>query len=178
MKNMKIYTCKICGEVYIGNDIPPSCPFCGVANKFLQLAHIWKDENNIELTDASKKNIEKALEIELSNTAFYRCAYNTLSNIEVGLMFKGLSKVEREHASVFRKILKPDSDPEVNEKCEDNTEKCLEESLAREKKAVEFYTKALSEATEPRLKEVFEAIMNTEKDHIELDQEMKSKLTK
>jgi len=91
-------------------------------------------------------------------------------------MFKGLMKVEREHASVFRKILKPENDPVVNETCEDNALACLEISARREAKAVEFYTKAMKEATEPRLKEIFGAIMVTEKDHLALDSEMKEKI--
>ncbi len=173
---MNVFACRICGEVYIGEASPPSCPFCGGNKKFLVSPSVWRNENNIELTEISKQNLEKALEIELSNTAFYRCAYETLSNKEIGLIFKGLSKVEREHASVFRKILKPVKDPEVNETCEDDAKKCVEASLEREQRAVNFYAKALSEATEPRLKEVFEAIMNVEKDHIMLDEKTREEL--
>lgn len=173
---MKIFTCRICGEVYIGKSIPPSCPFCGVAKKYLVLAKVWKDENDVELTEISKKNLEEALNLELSNTAFYKCLSEKLSNTEVAKMFKGLYKVEREHASVFKKILKLDKDSEIEEVCVDDPRKSIEESLAREKNAVKFYTRALREATEPRVQEVLEAIMNTEKDHIEIDNEILKKL--
>lgn len=173
---MKIFTCKICGEVYIGKEKPLTCPFCGVLNSFLVEAKDWVSNYDIELTEISRKNLEKALQIELSNTAFYECAKNTLTNQEAALMFKGLMKVEREHASVFRKLLKPASDPVVSETCEDDAMKCLEESSRREAMAVSFYQQAMTEATEPRLKEVFGAIMATEKDHLALDAEMKEKL--
>jgi rubrerythrin len=173
---MKIFTCRICGEIYIGREKPGTCPFCGAFNGFLVEARDWKSEYDVELTETSRKNLEAALALELSNTAFYKCAYETLSNKEVGLMFKGLMKVEREHASVFRKLLKPESDPVVNETCTDDALKTLEESSAREQKAAAFYQKAMSEATEPRLKEVFTAIMRVEQDHLELDSEMKNKL--
>lgn len=175
---MKIFTCKICGEVYIGEEIPHTCPFCGVKNKYFRLAHVWHNENNIDLTDISKKNIEKALEIELSNTAFYKCAHETLTNTEISLMFKGLMKVENEHASIFRKLLKrtKDQDPHIEETCVNDPVKCIEESSRREKMAVEFYAKAMKEAEEPRVKEVFEAIMMTEADHLTLDKEMSDKI--
>ncbi|MFH1661735.1 MAG: ferritin family protein [Candidatus Falkowbacteria bacterium] len=172
---MKIFVCRICGEVYLGKDISPSCPFCGVENKFLVSAEEWRDENNIELTEVSRSNLKKALDLELSNTAFYECIVKTISNQELAKMFKGLFKVEREHASIYKKILKMEQVPEIKEVCVDDIEKCLEESFFRENKAVAFYKKAIDEATEPRVKEVFTAIMNVEKDHIALDSEMKEK---
>lgn len=174
---MKVFVCRICGEIYIGEEIPKTCPFCGVANKYFRMASTWIDEDKgVELTDISRKNLEKALEIELSNTAFYKSAWENISNLEVALMFKGLSKVEREHASVFKKLLGLSDVPIVEEACKDDPEAAMHESSQREQRAVEFYTKALSEATEERVITVFEAIMNTEKDHLALDQECVAKL--
>lgn len=173
---MRIFVCRICSQVYLGETIPHSCPFCGVSNKYFRMAQIWQDENNVELSDISKKNLEEALRIELSNTAFYECAAENLSNTETAMMFRGLAAVEQEHANVFQTLLNIDELPEIAETCVDDVEKCLEESLNREKKAVAFYAKAMQEAIEPRIKEVFEAIMNTEKDHIALDNEMKDKV--
>lgn len=166
---MNTFVCKICGEVYIGREKPETCPFCGVPNGFLLDASVWKDENNIELSDISRTNIEKALEIELSNTAFYKCIAKTSKNIEVAKTFKGLAKVELEHAEVFAKLLKKDFE-EIKEDCALSEKEIFENSKARETRAVEFYKKAMQEATEPRVKEVFGAIMLTEKDHLELDE--------
>ncbi|OGF25997.1 hypothetical protein A2331_02075 [Candidatus Falkowbacteria bacterium RIFOXYB2_FULL_34_18] len=176
---MRIFTCRICGEVYIGTEAPKTCPFCGVANKYLVLASVWKDENkDVKISEVSRKNLEEALELELSNTAFYKCLAQKLANTETSLMFKGLFKVEREHASVFRKLLGLLEDQKVVEYCINDPEKAITESAEREEKAINFYAKALTEATEPRIKEVFTAIMNTEKDHLELDREMKNKIIK
>ncbi len=175
---MKIFVCDICGEVYLGKEIPGSCPFCGVSNKYLRLGHIWEDKNNIELTEISRKNLEAALRLEISNTAFYKCLADKLENTEVSKMFKGLFKVEREHASIFKKILKLDKDPVIEEVCINDPIKGIEESSEREDSAIKFYAKALAEATEPRVKEVIEAIMNTEKQHLELDGKMKDKFVK
>lgn len=169
---MKILTCRICGEVYLGKEFPQTCPFCGVNKRYLWPAKVWKDEGvDIELSDISKNNIEKALNIELSNTAFYLEAYKNLTNQEISLMFKGLADVENEHANVFRKLLKREKrdDVIVNEVCKDDDKKAIQESAIREKRAVDFYAQAMGEASEPWIKEVFKAIMETETDHLELD---------
>ena len=68
--------------------------------------------------------------------------------------------------------------PEVKEDCPADPAECIEDSYRREVRAVDFYAKALSEATEPRLRVVFESILNVEKDHIALDTEMKQKFEK
>ncbi|HTW96600.1 MAG TPA: ferritin family protein [Candidatus Methylomirabilis sp.] len=176
---MKIFVCKICGEVYLGPAYPASCPFCGVAARYLKFAHDWEDGNiGVVLTEKSRKNLEDALQLELSNTAFYFCAADKLANKEASKMFKGLAKVEREHASVFRKLLGMNSTPEIKEDCPADPSDCIEQSYQRETRAVSFYLKALGEATEARVREVFEAIMNVEKDHIALDEEMKKKFEK
>lgn len=168
---MKIFTCRICGEVYLGSEIPHSCPFCGVLNKYLRLAHAWEDENDIKLSEISRNNLEEAVKLEVSNAEFYKCISKTAKSQEIRLMFKGLFKVEREHADVFVKLLKLEN-PEIrNIECGGSDEEFLNDSLAREKRAVAFYAKAMNEAAEPRVREVFEAIMNVEKDHIQLDLE-------
>lgn len=176
---MKIFACRICGEVYLGEEIPHTCPFCGVNRRYLWPSKIWKDETKeLVLSDISRNNIKKSLKIELSNTAFYLEAAKQLSNQELALMFKGLAKVENEHASVFRKLLKANmaEDPSVAEVCADDDEAAVRESAAREQRAVVFYGQALSEATEPWVKEVFKAIMETEADHLALDNNYLNKI--
>lgn len=175
---MKIFVCRICGDVYIGKDIPGSCPFCGVANKNLRMASTWEDENKgVELSEISRKNLEEALKIELSNAAFYKSAWENLSDLELALIFKGLSKVEREHASVFRKLLGVSDVPEIKEDCADDPRAVIENSAKREQRAIEFYARAMAEATEERVKLVFGEIMHTEKDHLALDRAMSEKYT-
>lgn len=170
---MKIYVCRICGEVYIGESIPPSCPFCGVANKFLRLVKAWKEENKgIELTDISRENLKKALDLELSNTAFYDCVAKSAESIEVAKMFKGLMKVEKEHAKVFQKLLGLEELPQVEERCTVDPIVNVTDSRKREERAVAFYEAAAKATTEPWVKEIFEAIRDVEKDHIILDEAM------
>ena len=168
---MKIFVCRICGEVYVGKNIPPSCPFCGVANKYYILAVFCYLDNNVELSDLSRKNLELALDLEMGNTMFYKAVSKKAEELEIRLMFKGLFKVEKEHAEVFAKLLKV-SLPEIKDvDCAVSREEIVRDSEAREKRAVAFYAKATEESVEPRVKEVFEAIMNVEKEHIELDED-------
>ena len=133
----------------------------------------WKDTNNVELTSVSRKNLEKSLEIEISNAEFYMCVSQVSKNENVRGMFKALSKVEAEHAVVDSKLLKV-TKPQIELKknlCSGDDKKSIEESLMRERRAVSLYTQFLAEATEPRIKEVFGALIEVESDHIALDEE-------
>lgn len=173
---MKIFICNICGEIYIGPGIPPTCPFCGVENKYFRLGHVWQDANQgVEPTEHEKELLKQALELELSNVAFYDCVAKSRSTVEVAKMFKGLKKQELEHAEVFQKLLSLNELPEIKEQCVDDPKKVLEESLAREVRATNFYSKAVEESTTPRVQEVFEAIRKVEITHQELDKEVSSR---
>jgi len=172
---MKVYVCRICGDPYLGDESPDHCPYCGAERKFLVLASVWKDENNVELTEISRKNLETGLMLEVGATEFYRCVENTVTNTEIAKVFKALRKTETEHANIFRKILKLDKLPEVNETCSDDIMASLTESNRREENAVKLYQQFAQEATEPRIKEVFEVIGKVEEDHIVIDNEMINK---
>lgn len=177
---MKIYRCLICGDAYVGYDKPLNCPFCGAHDKFMVDAYEWEDRNiGVELSDVSRKNLEKALEIEISNSAFYRCAADKAQDKIVQGMFKALSKIEAEHASTICKLLripKPNI-AAVEVHCSKSDLENLKESYERETRASNFYTKAAEEATEPRIKEVFSALVEVEKDHLDLDHQQIERLS-
>lgn len=165
---MKVYRCRICGEVYIGEEKPRSCPFCGAHEIFFVLAKEWKLLESESLSEISKENLGKALELEIDNTNFYKAVSERSKDVYVSSMFKGLSKVEREHASVIckhLKIEKPDSKAGLD-KAVDSDRENIEEANRREKRAVKFYTEARNQATEEEIKEFFKALMEIESDHI------------
>jgi len=165
---MKVYRCRICGEVYIGEEKPKSCPFCGAHEIFFVLAKEWKLLESESLSEISKENLGKALELEIDNTNFYKAVSERSKDVYVSSMFKGLSKVEREHASVIckhLKIEKPDSKAGLD-KAVDSDRANIEEANRREKRAVKFYTGARNQATEEEIKEFFKALMEIESDHI------------
>jgi rubrerythrin len=170
---MNVYKCRICGDPYVGNTKPSNCPFCGAPAKFIILAENWVETEIPEVTDVTRKHLEASLKLEVDNVQFYRCAVNATEDPMAKAMFKALSRIEAEHASVVCKFLKI---PKVQ--VQDSMEVCglttkeehLEEALKREQKAVRFYTSAAQSATEAPVKEFFEALVEIESDHISLSQ--------
>jgi len=157
-----------------------TCPFCGAHAEHIILASDWDDPKVASLNDTDRGNLEKALEIERSNTAYYRCSAGkaeAAGDFEGFATFKALSKVEGEHASTILKMLglpKPDS--EHTEECRDAYVDNVKESLKREKNATRFYAESASAAKDPRVKEVFQALSTIEADHIQLDEDKLAKL--
>ena len=167
---MKVYRCRICGEVYIGEERPRSCPFCGAHQSYFVLAKEWSLIKSAKLSDITKENLKKALDLEINNTNFYKAVSGKTKDVYVQGMFKGLSKVEREHASTICKhlgIAKPDSDVGLD-KAVDSDEDNIKEANQRERRAVKFYGQAQAQAPEPEIKDFFKAIMQIESDHIVL----------
>ncbi|MBL7132002.1 MAG: ferritin [Candidatus Omnitrophica bacterium] len=167
---MKVYRCCVCGEVYIGEEKPKSCPFCGAHERYFVLAKEWKLLHSETLSDITKENFKKALDLEINNTNFYKAVSQKSKDVYVSSMFKGLSKVEREHASVICKHLrieKPDSTVGLD-KAVDSDQANIEEANRRERSAVKFYGEAMKQAPEKEIKDFFNALMQIESDHIVL----------
>lgn len=169
---MKIFRCIVCGEAYIGSIKPSHCPFCGAHEPFLINATDWKEENiGVEISEKTKEYLEKSLNLELNNSAFYKCLSKTIEDPEISGMFKFLGKVEKEHASVVKKLLGLKEIEEITEKCTPNINKDLEESMSREDRAIHFYREIVRECPEPRIKKVFGAFVEIETDHFNLAKE-------
>ncbi len=163
---VKLFRCQICGDPYVGETAPDNCPFCGAHKPHIKEASQAQAVFDLELNDTDKANAEHALEVEVSNAAFYGCASESSEDEYARLLFKALKKVEAEHASIWKKILKLESVPEGNETCKNTNSENLAESKARETRAIEFYKKAAQEAQNPRIKEIFESLVEIEKDHL------------
>lgn len=164
---MQVFKCKICEEVYLGKEKPTNCPYCGAHSDRIILAKDWK-KPEIELTQISRENLEKALKLEVDNASFYLCASQKAEKQKNKDMFKRLSKVEKEHAEVISKALgteEPEIKPEV---CSSDTKKNLKSASRRENRATRFYSQALGEANEDRVREIFSALVEVEEDHLTL----------
>jgi len=110
--------------------------------------------------------------VEVSNTIFYKCSSKKTPELEGQKIFKILAKVENEHASVWKKILKLDKvDFPSYDKCASEYTPNLEESHQREERAIKFYGQAAKEAKNPRVKEIFQALVEVETDHLHLSEE-------
>ncbi len=173
---MKLFRCRICGDPYLGSAPPSFCPFCGAPERYMVPAEEYVDRNDVpNLTPRSRENLEKALNLEVRNAAFYFCACNCAPDLLSQAMFKALARTEAEHASLLCKLLKvPKPDIKPDEKA------CLKDPKAnfgaaheREKSAVAFYSQAAADAVEDRVKEVFTALTEVETYHIALSETRK-----
>ena len=73
---INVYVCKICGEAMIMEGKPDRCPFCGAYDKLIVKSGDYDDTGawDVELNDKDKANAETALDVEVSNTLFYKCS--------------------------------------------------------------------------------------------------------
>ncbi len=168
---VELWRCEICGDPYIGENPPDNCPFCGAHRRYIKKAKEAEASFSVELNEVDKANAEHALQVEISNAAFYFCAAQKTNDPEGRLLFKALGKVEAEHAAVWKKILRLDKVPESSEECHKTNSDNLEDSHARETRAIDFYRKAAQEAVNPRVKQIFEAFVEVETDHLKLSEE-------
>jgi len=167
----KLWRCRICGDPYIGDAPPENCPFCGAHKRYIGEAKDTVADFDLSLGEKDMENVKTALGLELSNAAFYMCASKNTDDPEGRLLFKALSKIEAEHASIWKKILRLDSLPEKTEQCFTDNSENLRGSHQRETHAIEFYKRAAGEATHPRIQEIFSALVEVEKDHLGLANE-------
>ncbi len=163
---VKLFKCEVCGDPYIGEEAPANCPFCGAHKQYIKQAKDTNVSFDVVLNEVDKANAKHALEVEISNAAFYFCASKKTDDDEGKLLFKALGKVEAEHASIWKKILKQDNILGGNDTCQTSKSENLKESHARETRAIEFYEKAAGESENLRVKELFEALVEIEKDHL------------
>ena len=126
---------------------------------------------DLELGERDKANVERALQVEVSNAAFYFCAAEKTDDAEGKLLFKALGKVEEEHASVWKKILKLTSTSKGSEPCYERNVENLKESHIRETRAINFYREAAEASANDRVREIFNVFVEVETDHLQLSEE-------
>lgn len=172
----KLWRCRICGDPYVGESPPSNCPFCGARSEHIAEAASVEANFDVPLNELDRKNIEHSLEIELNNAAFYFCAASKTPSQEGRLLFKALAKVEAEHASIWKKVLKLKALPERTEACHVADRDNLEDSHKREERAIGFYRAAAKASPNDRIRQIFEALVEVETDHLHLSEEMLSRL--
>jgi rubrerythrin len=176
-----VYRCVICEEAYLGTEKPGRCPFCGASSEYIYEEKDYTEPVRPELSPTSRKNVEATLGFEVSNASFYQCAADKAKAAGKSwhyAMWKRLSRVESEHADVAAKLLGvkvPPLDYDANPCSQDYAEN-IESAMVRETNAFTHYTQFRAEATEPRLVQIFTALIEIEKDHLGLEQRLKNNL--
>jgi rubrerythrin len=170
---MKMHRCRICGETFLGKDVPSNCPFCGAhAEHFVDTADYPEDINEVQLTEIERSNLESSIDLETSNTRFYLAMAARKDDPGLSSAYKRLAKIEAEHCSMFCKlagVAKP-ADLMIPSEELGSWDADIDESRAREVRASRLYREFSASATSPRLREVWNAVSAVETDHIELDE--------
>lgn len=165
---MKPFRCQICGETYLGDFAPDRCPFCGVAGNYLLSAPEYIEHGTVELCEQSREFCERALEIEASNVAFYRCASKGAASAVVEVIFKRVGKHELEHLELIARMAGLESPPIPEEGCSESDVENMANAHDREDRAIKLYAQFAREAPEGRMKEVFRALSDIEMEHYKL----------
>lgn len=147
------------------------CPFCGVSSVYLS--------DNDEIITIDRKNINKdtlkvldnAVKLEIFNGDFYNRAAKITSNEELSKLFEGLSKIEMFHARVHMRIggfTKTPNLRNISYDKYDNDNALLQLAMKKEEHAISYYERYKNKIEDVNLIRVFEALIEVEKDHIEL----------
>lgn len=169
---MQIFRCQICGETYIGDHRPTQCPFCGAHSENIILATEYPPNiNDVTLTVDERSDLEHSVVLELYNARFYFSMGERDRDSMLASTYRALGKVEREHLSVFCKLLKRTMPEEVSEHVAIADDWCTNiiDSSNQEIEARDFYRDSAMRATSARVKQVFHAIATVEDDHIYVD---------
>ncbi|MEA2097555.1 MAG: ferritin family protein [Patescibacteria group bacterium] len=171
--NLNLFRCELCSGVIFAEHKSSTCPLCGAHDDYIIRAQDWEDRDNIKnISKISKENLENAMELEIENAKFYRCAMSYAQDMDNKSIFQGLSRIEMEHVFLISKVLKkPKSDVIIQDICFRLDNENIKKSLKLGEKTKAFYTKAYNQAAEPRIKEIFFGLLEVEGDHIELFKE-------
>ncbi len=165
------YRCRICGETYLGEEKPKDCPYCGADIEYLKKIDEYDRLKSDQISDKSKENIYEAIELEIDNAKFYKCASNKTKDEKESAIFKRLGKIEAEHAEALAELLEiEEKEIPSYEDCSENAIENYREAHEREDRAIKHYKKFSKEAKEVEIQEFFEALAEIEKDHLELSQ--------
>lgn len=166
---MHPYRCQVCGETYLGATPPDRCPFCGAAGSELRKAALWSDRGKVTMNEKSYQNCAKALDLELNNAAFYKCAAAKAANQISQSVFKRLFKQELEHAELLAKVMGIDL-PEIPAgNCHDSDGENFAEAHEHEDTAINFYLQAAIEANnsgEQEISYIFRHLSEIETEHL------------
>ncbi|MGV8979814.1 ferritin family protein [Clostridium sp.] len=159
------------------------CPFCGAGRKYLRPEGETFSESNIFSGDEMYKVragsldentlviLDHAMKLEIFNSEFYKAAVKLSKCLDVKETFGALSKIEYMHAIVHQKLggfsqlpklVHIDYSKYINDKS------LLQLAETREIHAATFYEKNVKKISNSIVKEVFFALSQVERDHIQI----------
>jgi rubrerythrin len=167
---MKTWICEICGDAYIGEGKPTSCPFCGARHAFIKEGAVAKPVVEIkqELSAQTIKNLEETLDLEIKANATYLCMAGLADTYETVKMYKRLALVELEHANICSKLLGIKVPESVPTECSEDDAENFKKTIELEEHAAQLYAEFAKTSTETHVKIMFTALTQVEIDHIAL----------
>ncbi len=171
---MTIFRCRICGEAYLLVHKSSNCPVCGAHERWLVTASSYGEPEIPELTEVSRKNLQFTYDLEINAARVYHCIRNKTRDEFILGMFKAISKVELEHAELVGKLIGRDPGCDIpfsDELCTEDRSESLDKTKLLETEAINHYTRFLREATEDRVIDIFQALIEVENDHLALVKE-------
>ncbi len=167
----KAYRCEVCGETYLGESKPKNCPYCGAHEEYINELEEYDRLMPEEVSKESRENVLAAIELEIDNAKFYACAAKKTENEKEAAIFKRLGKIEAEHAEALAEVIDvPEEEIPTYEECSNKAQQNYKEAHRREDRAITKYTQFAQEAETQELEELFNAIVEIEKDHLELSE--------
>ena len=164
-----IFKCEICRQVYILSERPSNCPFCGSFEEHVKPVEDVPYIREYELTEKSKDNIFKAIEKEFYAYSYYECSNKISIDKNIINKFKVMGMHEIWHHRLLSDELNLKFDETIIElKCTNLDEENRRNAMIAEAQAIVDYKKYLEEATEPRVKMVFAALLEVEQMHLDL----------
>ncbi|MEN8142242.1 MAG: ferritin family protein [Thermodesulfobacteriota bacterium] len=169
-----VFRCRICGESYILGSKPSHCPVCGAHERWVVTASSYLEPEIPELTEISRKNLEFTYDLEVNASRIYQCISKKTKDEFILGMFKAIARVELEHAEMVGKLIGRDPGCEIpfaDELCTEDRDESLHRTKLLESDAIRHYIRFLKEATEPRVIDIFQALIEVENDHLFLVKE-------
>lgn len=151
-----------------------SCPFCGVSSIYLSGDDevIKVESKNLDIN--TLRILDHAVKLEIFNGEFYKEAAKKAKSEEISKAFKDLSQIEIFHSRVHMGLGAFTKTPiltKINYDKYDSDEALLKLAKEREEHAVYYYERYKNEVCDENVKRIFEALIEVEKEHIELTYE-------
>lgn len=167
---MKTWICEICGEAYLGEEAPHSCPFCGARRNFIKPGKDVQPVANDKtpLSEETRGFLVETLALEVHANAIYLCMADAADSYEIEMMYKRLAKVEMEHATICTKLLQTPMPEFKPENCSVEDVENFKKTIELEVHASELYAEFARKSPERHVKIMFTALTQAETDHIAL----------
>ena len=171
---MQIFRCLICGDTFVMRDKPKNCPYCGSDEQYIVLTVNYPDDiNRVTLTPQEHDDLLHASQLEFTNATFYVDLGKIDPPSALASLYRHLAKIEKEHLTVFSKLLNQPVDALDFERDVVLPKGSWDDNIAistqQEIDARDFYDLAAGRANSPRVAQVFRAIAQVEASHIEVD---------